>query len=250
MTRDAMGPVHEAERLTRPEALEVLLKRPLAILPIGATEQHGPHLPLGTDTFMAAEVARRLASRTGGLLFPALPVGYSWVWRDIPGTLVIDEATLQQVIKDIVHNLHRQGVRTLVLVNGHGANESALKYAVRELADETPMKVLYFSYFNHFGDSEKQVIDSPKWHGMVHACEVETSLLLAVKPELCRMDRAVEEYPEVPPAYGVSALSLGSLSASGVFGDPTLATAEKGEKLIEAAVARIVEIIETVESAL
>lgn len=244
LIHDGDGPIYEAERMTRPEALQALLKRPLVILPIGATEQHGPHLPLGTDTFMAAGVARRLAARTGALLFPALPVGYSWVWRDIPGTLVIDEATLQQVIKDIAHNLHRQGVRMLILLNGHGANESAMKYAVRELADEVSMKVLYFSYFNHFGETEKQVIQSPKWHGMVHACEVETSLLLAVKPELCHMDRAVREYPAVPPTYGVSALSLGSLSDSGVYGDATLATAEKGERLIQAAVDRIAGIIE------
>jgi len=237
-------PIHEAERMTRPEALRALQKRPLAILPIGATEQHGPHLPLGTDTFMAAEIGRRLAARTGALLFPALPVGYSWVWREIPGTLVIDEATLQQVIKDVAHNLHRQGVNMLVLINGHGANESAIKYAVRELVDEIAMRVLYFSYFNHFGEVEKQVIQSPKWNGMVHACEEETSLLLAVKPELCHMERAVKEYPEIPPTYGISALPLGRLSDSGVYGDATLATAEKGEKLIQAAVDHITDIIE------
>ena len=194
---------------------------------------------------MATEVARRVAARTGALLFPALSVGYSWVWRDIPGTLGIGEATLKQVIKDIAHNLHRQGLRMLVLLNGHGANESALKYAVRELADEVATKILYFSYFNHFGEAEKEVIQSPKWHGMIHACEEETSLLLAVKPELCHMERAVKEYPEVPPVYGVSALPLGSLSESGVYGDATLATAEKGEKLIQAAVDRITDIIET-----
>jgi len=241
------GPLYEAERLTRPEVAEILARRPLAILPIGSTEQHGPHLPLGTDTILAQEVGRRLAAATGGLLFPPLPLGYAWVWRDIPGTLTIDEATLQQVLKDIAHNLHRQGVRTLVLLNGHGANESAMKYAVRELADEIPMQVLNLSYFNFFGDATR-LIQSPKWHGTFHACEIETSLMLAVRPELCRMDRAVREYPEAPPTYGISPVSMGDLSRSGVYGDPTLASAEKGSQLLDAAVARLVEVIAFAEA--
>ncbi len=228
--------------MTRPEVAEALARRSLAILPIGSTEQHGPHLPLGTDTLLAQEVARQLAEATGALLFPPLPLGYAWVWRDIPGTLTVDEATLQQVIKDIAHNLHRQGLRTLILLNGHGANESALKYAVRELADEIPMKVVHFSYFNHFGDAAG-LIESPRWHGTFHACEVETSLMLAVRPELCHMERAVREYPDAPPTYGVSPVSMGAVSRSGVFGDPTLATAEKGRRLLQAAVTNLAEII-------
>lgn len=240
------GSVLEAETMTRPEVAEALSRRSLAILPIGSTEQHGPHLPLGTDTLLAQEVARRVGEATGALVFPPLPLGYAWVWRDIPGTLTVDEATLQQVIKDIAHSLHRQGLRTLVLLNGHGANESALKYAVRELADEIPMKVLHFSYFNHFGEAAA-VVESPKWHGTFHACEVETSLMLAVRPDLVRMDLAVREYPDAPPTYGVSPVSMGSVSRSGVFGDPTLATAEKGRALLEAAVANLVEIIRYAE---
>lgn len=236
---------YEAECLTRPDIARILERRPLAILPVGATEQHGPHLPLGTDTFIANEVARRVAMRVEALLFPPLPIGYSWVWRDIPGTLSIEESTLQAVIKDVARNLHRQGLRMLVIINGHGANEYPIKYAVRQLADEVAMKVLYFSYFNFFGDEEKEVVESPRWLGMIHACEVETSVLLAVRPDLCRMERAVKEYPFVPATYGVSSLSLGSLSQSGVFGDATLASAEKGEKLLRAAVDRIVNVIES-----
>lgn len=237
----------EAEQLTWPEAREVLRRRPLAILPLGATEQHGPHLPLGTDTFLAQEVARCLAMATGGLLFPPLPVGYSWVWRDIPGTLMIDEDTLERVIKDIARNLFRQGFKTLVLINGHDANNAAMKYAVRELADEIPMRVLYF-FYPGLEEAAAGLIESPRWHGMIHACELETSLMLAVKPELCHMDRTVREYPEKPPAYGYSSLSLGTLSRSGVFGDATLATPDKGRQLLEFVVARLVNILESVKS--
>jgi len=243
------GPVYEAERLTRPEAAAVMQRRPLAILPLGATEQHGPHLPLGTDTFLAQAVARRLAAATGGLLFPPLPVGYSWVWRDIPGALVIDEATLERVIKDIAQNLFRQGFRTLVLICGHDANNAAMKYAARELADELPELTMVYFFYPGLEEAAAQVIESPKWHGMIHACELETSLLLAVQPELCHMDRAVREYPSRPAGYGTTALSLGSLSESGVFGDATLATAAKGHQILEAVVARMVTVLEQIASA-
>ncbi|MHB9145765.1 MAG: creatininase family protein [Symbiobacteriia bacterium] len=238
---------HEAERLTRPEVAELMRQTPVAILPLGATEQHGPHLPLGTDSFLAQEVARRLAAATGALLFPPIPVGYSWVWRDIPGTLTLDEATLEQVIKDIAHGLHRQGFKTLILVGGHEANNAAMKYAVRELADEIPMRVLYF-FYPGLEAAAAGLIESPTWHGMIHACELETSLLLAARPELCHMDRAVREYPAKPADYGHSARSLGSLSESGVFGDATLATAEKGERLLNAVVARLVELVSAIQA--
>jgi len=224
--------INEIARMTRDEVDKVVKSFPVAILPIGATEQHGLHLPLGTDTFLSAYISRRICEATGALLLPPVPFGYSWVWRDIPGTVSLEQDHVEMVIKDVAHSLSRYGVKLLVIVNGHDANNSAMKYATRELMDETQIKVIYLFY----ADLDKvinQYCESDTWYGMVHACEFETSLMLAVEPQLVKMDKAVREYPHRPDLYGKSTIALGSMSKSGVFGDPTVATKEKGELMLK-----------------
>ena len=136
MYEETHDPRIELAYMTRPEAEAALRKQRRAILPIGATEQHGSHLPMGTDTFLAHELSMRLADRLGAVVLPTLPVSYSWVWRDIPGSLFIDQGIVREVIKGIARSLEPTAVEQLIIVNGHGANQSALKYAARELVDE------------------------------------------------------------------------------------------------------------------
>lgn len=230
--------------MNRNEIKANLQEFPVAILPMGSTEQHGPHLPLGVDIFLAEGIAKRVCMQIGAVLLPTVPFGYSWVWRDIPGTVSIQQKNLEAVIKDIAHSLDRYNVKILIIINGHDANGSSIKYAARELVDEIGMQVIYFSYPN-LHEVLTQYCDSPAWHGMIHACEFETSLMLALKPELVHMEKAVREYPAMPDLYGKSAVSLGSLSESGVFGDPTLATAEKGQEILDYYVRNITKTILT-----
>lgn len=234
---------YELEYMNRQEAEKALKEYGKAILPLGATEQHGFHLPLGTDTFIAHELSKRLAHRIGALVLPTIPIGYSWVWRDIPGTLILPVDVVKQIVKDTALSLARHGLKQYIIINGHDANGSAIKYAVRELADVVDLEAYYFTYASLKGATD--FMESPKWDGMVHACEVETSLMLAIRPELCNMERAVREYPKERKSYRYhhSSLPMGALSKSGVFGDATLATAEKGEAMIEAVVERMVEIL-------
>jgi creatinine amidohydrolase len=224
--------IKELLYMNRDEVKEAIEQFPVAILPLGATEQHGHHLPLGVDVFLAEALSREICAETGALLLPTLPFGYSWVWRDIPGTVSLQQHHVEHVIKDVAHSLTRYGVKLLVLVNGHDANNTSMKYAARELADELDMSVVYLFYPN-WEKVMKEHCESPAWHGMLHACEFETSLMLAVRPDLVHMERAVREYPDKPDLYGKSSISLGSLSKSGVFGDATLATAEKGKKMFD-----------------
>lgn len=220
----------DAATATWPEVADYLRRIPAAIWPLGATEQHGPHLPLATDTILATALAERIAAQSAGLVLPALPVGYSWVWRDFPGTLTWELETFRAAIRDGVRNLARQGVRAALLLSGHGANQAPLKYVARELGDDpvaAGTAVLYLCYEGV--DALDPVPGSERWHGDFHAEEIETSLMLTVRPDLCRMDLAVGEYPAIPPEYGRSARSMGTLSKSGVFGDATVASAAKGE---------------------
>lgn len=234
----------EIMHMTRDEVAEAVERFPVAVLPLGATEQHGHHLPLGVDIYLAEGIARRLCERTGALLLPSLPFGYSWVWRDIPGTVSLQQHHVEAVIKDVAHSVTRYGIRLLILVNGHDANNASMKYATRELLDETNLQVAYFFYPN-LDQTIAEHCTSPTWHGMIHACEFETSLMLALKPEMVQMEKAVREYPDQPDLYGKTGISLGDLSKSGVYGDPTLATAEKGEKMLQIFVDQMEKLLRT-----
>ncbi|MDR7463334.1 MAG: creatininase family protein [Armatimonadota bacterium] len=229
----------QAETATWEEARAYLARVPAAILPLGATEQHGPHLPQNTDTVLATEICRRVAERTAGYLLPALPITYSWVWHRFPGTAWVGVRTFMDVVKEIVRSLERGGVRAMLILTGHGANQGPLKYAVRELAEVSSVAILHGAPLGL--DRAVQEAESRPWLGAyeLHAEEVETSLMLAVRPDLVRMERAVSDYPPVPPDYGYTATGMGDLARTGVFGDATRATAAKGERWL----AQIVEAV-------
>lgn len=235
---------YELQYMTRPEAKKAINKYKKAILPFGATEQHASHLPLGTDTFLAHAMSIELAKHIKAIVLPAIPVGYSWGWRRIQGTLNISVDHVKGIVKDISTSLACNGLEELIIMNGHGGNDSALKYAVRELSDELALQIYYFTYPGLEEISE--YLESPIWHGMGHACEWETSLMLAVRPDLCDMKKAVREYPEEDLAYEYyySSFPMGNLSKSGSFGDATLATKEKGEVILNKIIDYVKNVLE------
>lgn len=231
------------EEMTRPEVEARIKEYPVAILPVGSCEQHGPHLPLGTDTILARELAGRVSQKTGALVYPSLNFGYAWVWRDIAGTLTMPPERLQQLLCDCAASAQRSGIKVLVFLNGHEANSASIKYAVRAGQDEVTTKLLGMFYPGLSAVYDKEM-ESPTWGGMFHACEFETSLMLAVAPQLVKMNLARAEYPERPPLYGYDDTSIGALSQSGVYGDPTKATAEKGRRMLEAFTDNAAQLIE------
>ncbi len=221
----------EAKNLSRDAFAARIAQFPAVILPMGATEQHGYHLPLGVDTILAEALAVRVAEATGATVMPAMPFGYSWVWRDSPGSVTVESRTLEDVIVQIAESLARHGVRHVFLINGHEANSATMKYASRRLWDHADVKVWRLFYPDLVSVMAAQC-ESPTWHGIVHACEFETSLMLAVAPHLVDMGKAVREYPDRDRGYFQGGRPMGDLSESGVFGDATLATAEKGEAML------------------
>ena len=232
-----MTPYLLAATATMPEVKAFVNRYPFAILPIGSTEQHGPHLPLDTDNRIAERVAWETATKSLGLVLPTAPFGYAWVWKGVPGCLTLSFDTYKAMIHDLAESLDLWGIKAVYVMSGHGANSQVVKHAVRELIhDRFGIKVLYGMYQGI--DEMLAETDSERWHNDIHAEEIETSMMLAIAPETVRMDLAAADYPPVPADYGKSELSMGHMMRSGVFGDPTPATAEKGRRWIELAGAR------------
>jgi creatinine amidohydrolase len=227
----------EASKARLPEIRSFAKQYPFAIFPVGSTEQHGPHLPLATDTLIAERIALETAKRSVGLVLPAMPVGYAWVWRDIPGTMTLRFDTYMHFVRDIAESLDRWGIKAIYLISGHGSNPQPIKHALRELIhDHLGIRVLYDVYAGL--EQMLAEADSKRWHTEIHAEEIETSMMLAIAPDLVRMDLADADYPPLPADYAKSELSMGNLMRSGVFGDPRAATAEKGLRWLELAADR------------
>jgi creatinine amidohydrolase len=215
----------------------------VAVLPFGAFEQHGPHMPLSTDTIMAQELARRLATRAGALLLPPVHYGETSGNDGFPGTVSLGFDTVRHIALDICASLRRSAVAALVVVNGDYGNQAPLKLAAWEARDQLGYPVLVIDYPG-LAEIAAEVSQTPSaGHGFYHADEVETSMVLAIEPDAVNMELAAAEYPRFPPAYGATPVPLRQVSASGVFGDPRGATAEKGERILSALTERAWDIM-------
>jgi creatinine amidohydrolase len=232
------------DRLTSSEAVAALAARPVALLALGAIENHGEHLPLGTDNDLAQGVVDAVEARIpDALVLPPVAYGQAWSTAGFPGTLSLSVATLTGLIVDLGVSLRRQGVEVLALVNGHMGNLDAMKLAARQLYDEHDMTVLTLTYPGTSAVQE-QVLEAERWHGTYfHADEMETSLMLHLAPGQVRMELAEANYPERPATFDVTPTPWTDLSDTPVIGDPRVATAEKGRAIVEAAVEAIVALI-------
>jgi creatinine amidohydrolase len=239
-----------------PQVEELARNGCVAVLPFGAFEQHGPHMPLSTDTIMAQELARRLAERltkrlterlagaAGALLLPPVHYGETSGNNGFPGTISLGFDTVRHIALDICAGLRQGGVAGLVVVNGDYGNQAPLKLAAREARDQLGYPVLVIDYPG-LAEIAAQVSETPSaGHGFYHADEVETSMVLAIEPTAVRMEHAREEYPRFPAAYGCTPIPLREISASGVFGDPRRATAAKGARILDELTERAWRIVE------
>jgi creatinine amidohydrolase len=218
--------------------------RTVAVQPIGAVEQHGPHLPLITDALTAEAIARTavegLGPDSGVWVLPTLHYGKSTEHLGRAGTIAMSTATLNSVCMDLGESLAASGVRKLVFVNGHGGQPSLLDVAARDIRHRFGLEV--FSIMpSRFGLPDG--VEDPDPFG-IHGGYVETSLVLGIAPGLVRMDKAIADGLVVGELYakqrhltleGVvpTAWLIDDVSASGVVGDPAGASAETGRLLLE-----------------
>ena len=212
----------------------------IAILPIGSCEQHGPHLPVGTDSMLAEFFSQEIAKRTKALIFPTLNFGYSWVWTGLPGTLTLSQEIFKTVLLELGESFKKMGFKLVLFVNGHDSNKMAIKYVIRDLCKDSDTKFLNI-FYPGLDKIYQEVMESSTWYGMFHADEFETSLMMAYDESLVKNDKLVCEYPKRPNLYGLDESPLWNVSKTGVFGDATKASKEKGKIMIERFAEDIVE---------
>ncbi|MWG32997.1 creatininase family protein [Halomarina oriensis] len=217
----------------------------VALLPVGSTEQHGPHAPLGTDHLAAAAVADAAAEAYDGevLVAPTIPVGVSEEHRAFAGTLWVREDTFRAYVHDVVTSLAHHGVDRVVVVNGHGGNVAALREVCGRLSRDEVAYTLPFTWFDSVAS------DLP----MGHAGARETALLRHVAPDLVREGRLEEAREHAAERWGewVAGVDLAydsdEFAENGVVGDPTAGDAEAGEALLAGAATALRELVTVVE---
>ncbi|MFD0870063.1 creatininase family protein [Paenibacillus residui] len=229
-------------------AFEIAAKieqRPCAILPIGAVEAHGPHLPLGTDNFLAERLARRLAERTDSFVLPTLPYGQVWSLQNFPGSINVSNEALIQMLYDIGESLVRQGFRIFVMLNGHLGNAPALKDAARLLYRDYPELKVYYFFYPGSKEAIEKVRETPSSHASYfHACELETSYMLYLAGEYVDMTKAINDIPTIDLEADCTPTPWEEFTSTAVLGNATLATKEKGEQIIETTLRTMTTMIE------
>ncbi|MEU6809806.1 creatininase family protein [Streptomyces sp. NPDC046831] len=203
--------------------------RQVAVLPVGSFEQHGPYLPLATDTLVACAVAREIADAHPVHLLPPLTISCSHEHAAWPGTVSISSVTLHAVVRDIAASLRRSGVDALVVVNGHGGNY-VLGNVVQEASARGERMALFPAAEDWETARQRAGVRTSLLTDM-HAGEIETSILLHAHPELVGAGHESADFVADDRRHLLTA-GMSAYTESGVIGRPSLASAEKGEKLL------------------
>jgi creatinine amidohydrolase len=227
-------------------ARRVREEQPIMLVPVGATEQHGPHLPLSTDVILPQTVATRVAREIGGIVAPAVGYGYksqpkSGGGNHFSGTISLDGSTLIALLRNIVNEFARHGVRKIVLLNGHMENDwfivEAIDLALRDqrregVHDLRVVKIGYWEFIN--AETERILFPTGliSW-ALEHAAVMETSVMLHVRPDLVRAELISDHPPAEFPLYDVYPLDTRPIPADGVLSSAAAADAEKGRRVLE-----------------
>lgn len=238
-------------RLTWPEMNEAIAMQKVVLLPVGSTEQHGPHLPLDVDAFLVEsvclEAGRRAADRV--LVLPTIPYGLNLHHIDFPGTVHIEPETFIAFCLNITKSVAYHGFRKILIVNGHGSNTPLADLVARKTTLATDSLCAAVNYYTLAFEAFKEVQETPV---LAHADEFETSLYLYLAPERVQMDKAAADNDVVGKYLSSDSTSphvrfndyWGRWTRKGVHGDPRAATAEKGGLIFETAVSRMVELVD------
>jgi creatinine amidohydrolase len=248
----AMPEHYELSEMTSPEFLDVVKTIKVALIPVGATEQHGPNLALATDYAVAHRLSQRLAERLHprAVVVPPIPFGFSHHHMSFAGTITLSPETFTAICMDVARSLKRNGIRHLLFVNGHNGNNSVLNVITNKIYYELELATAVSFYF-------AQAADRVKTHSRTsrngHACEIEASVALYLTPQLVRTESlAAGELISTKRRYAFNnqpfalqmPMAFDKQTRNGAFGDARLADAEIGRDIIETAIARTLEFVE------
>lgn len=235
--------------------LDSVSRETICVLPLGATEQHGPHLPLATDQIIADGIAARLDAACNGslLVMPGLPATCSAHHMAFPGSLTLDHDTLSQVVIQLVRSAAHHGFTRFFMLNAHGGNISVGGVIAEKLSVQLPhVELVFGSWFRMAGERLRPLVEGA-YPAVGHACEFETSLVMKLRPELVDCSAIADDgIPPASPLLRFDLLSAGQptrslpfeqLTASGVWGKPSKATPEKGEAILDVTAPLIVEVL-------
>jgi len=203
----------------------------VAVLPIGAFEQHGPSLPLVTDTLIATAIAEAISQHHKVFQLPAITFGCSHEHSAFPGTVSLSPATVAAVVTDICSSLARQGVRALIVVNGHGGNY-VLGNVVQQANADGAIRVGLYPSRADWTDARRAAGISSSNHDDMHAGELETSVLLAAHSSYVRGGWQGNDHIAPDQRY-LTTVGIGAYTTSGVIGYPSRATAAKGHAVLD-----------------
>src|SRR5438034_3148833 len=195
------------ERLTWPEVRRAAGEDRVCLIPVATLEDHGPHMPIDTDLRITAEICTRAAEQAPEevVLLPAIPHGYSPHHMDCPGPITIGWETFTRYLVDVGTSLYRHGFRRILYLNGHGSNQNLVEMAARLVTVEHPEAVSAAAFYLSSPEASRAIEEARESErgGMAHACELETSIYLAIDPDAVDMDLAVDEqsYPEGQHAW-------------------------------------------------
>lgn len=239
--------------LTWTDARELAKENPVVIVPLGSFEQHGPHLSMWTDICLADEIARAVGEKTGALVAPPLNFGYSELWKSYPGIISFSADTFKKVLYEICYSLIRGGFKKIFMLNGHNPNLILMQAAAYDLVNDfgdQDVSIVAATYIFMAKEECDKIGDN--FRDGTHANEMETAMMLALYPDLVKMDR-IETQVEKYGMRRVIAFDQGAVIVnrwpessvySGVYGNPAAATAEKGRAYFEALVTRISQFTE------
>lgn len=252
-----MEKVYKMDELTWPEFADLVKETDIALIPVGSMEEHSLHGPLGTDNFIADELAQRIAKKVKAVLYPVLKFGHGWSGFDTtmwPGTLSISAETLTSLYKELAEELVRHGLKRILFVSGHWNNTTCLDIAAFKIWKETGAAVGIFEWFIAMH------AEAYSHTNAIHADEVETSLLLATEQaNLVRMDRAVANPNPAPPFEDEKFLWERMIFSKitgryderylhkGNFGDPRKATKDLGNELLDGSTELAVKMLEAMK---
>lgn len=248
----------EWARLRAAELRQCAENDAIVVVPIGATEQHGPHLPVMVDHRLAHEVAMRAARLVADhepiVVTPVIPFGMSEHHISLGGTLTLDFATMQAVLNSVCTSAIRQGFRRLFVLNGHGGNIAALETIVTELTVTHRLPIACSTYWQIASEEIAAILD--RQSGVLHACEAETSMMMATAGSDVDEDLLPQCRGElIAGAAAISGVNpavyrwrqLGTRSLNGVIGDASTASAEKGERLLTVIAERVAQVLRSHE---